>query len=96
MASITFDPADQAEIERRVPEEQMRVRELQQQGMLKALYIPEGAGAPANLWVVFEVGSQAAVQQVLESLPLHPYMRAEVTPLRSLRRAPDAGDVPHP
>ena len=84
MASIRFDPADHAEIERRVPEEQARVRELQQQGLLKALYIPDGAGAPANLWVIFESDSQAAVQQALESLPLYPYMRVELTPLRRL------------
>jgi muconolactone delta-isomerase len=84
MASITFDPADQAEIERRVPEEQTRVRELQQQGVLNALYIPDGAGAPANLWVIFEGDSQAGVQQVLESLPLYPYMRFHLTPLRRL------------
>ena len=84
MASITFDPADQTEIERRVPEEQARVRELQQQGVLKALYIPDGAGAPANLWVIFEGDSQAAVQQALESLPLYPYMRVELAPLRRL------------
>ena len=84
MASISFDPADRAEIERRVPEEQTRVRELQQQGVLTALYIPDGAGAPANLWVIFEGDSQAAVQQALESLPLYPYMRVELAPLRRL------------
>jgi muconolactone delta-isomerase len=84
MASITFDPADQAQIERRVPEEQTRVRELQQRGMLNALYIPDGTGAPANLWVIFEGDSQAAVQQVVESLPLYPYMHVDLTPLRRL------------
>ena len=84
MASITFDPADRAEIERRVPEEQTRVRELQHRGMLNDLYIPDGAGAPANLWVIFEGDSQADVQQVLESLPLYPYMRVEIVPLRRL------------
>jgi muconolactone delta-isomerase len=84
MAAIAFDPADRAEIERRLPEEQTRVRELQQQGTLNALYIPNGAGAPANLWVIFEGDSQAAVQQALESLPLYPYMRVHLTPLRRL------------
>jgi muconolactone delta-isomerase len=84
MASISFDPADRAEIERRVPEEQTRVRELQQQGLLQALYIPAGAGAPPNVWVIFEHDSQAAVQQALESLPLYPYMRVELAPLRRL------------
>ena len=84
MASMTFDPAQHAEIERRLPEEQTRVRELQQQGILEALYIPSGDGAPSNLWVIFKADSQAAVQQVLEGLPLYPYMRVELTPLRRL------------
>ena len=84
MASITFDPAHHAEIERTVPAEQARVRELQQQGVLHALYVPDGAGAPGNVWVVFNGQSQAAVQQALESLPLYPYMHVELTPLRAL------------
>jgi muconolactone delta-isomerase len=84
MASITFDPARHAEIERRVPAEQVRVRELQQEGVLESLYIPESTGAPSNVWVVFNGQSRAAVQQALESLPLYPYMRVELTLLRRL------------
>jgi muconolactone delta-isomerase len=82
MASITLDSTRRAEIERVLPAEQARVRDLQQQGVLKALYLPDGAGPPANLWVVFDGESRAAVQQVLEDLPLYPYMRLELTPLR--------------
>jgi muconolactone delta-isomerase len=84
MASITFDLAHQAEIVRAVPAEQVRVRELQQQGVLESLYVAEAAGAPGKVWVVFNGASPAAVQQALESLPLYPYMHVELTPLRAL------------
>jgi len=84
MASITFDPARHAEVEQRVPAEQVRVRELQRQGVLNSLYIPVGGGAPSNLWAIFSGDSPADIQRALESLPLYPYMQVELTPLRQL------------
>jgi muconolactone delta-isomerase len=84
MASIALDSTRRAEIERVLPAEQARVGELQQQRVLNALYIPDGAGPPDNLWAVFNGESQAAIQQVLESLPLYPYMQVELIPLRPL------------
>jgi muconolactone delta-isomerase len=84
MASITLDATRRAEIERVLPAEQARVGELQQQGVLNALYVPDGARPPANLWVVLTGESRTEIQQVLEDLPLYPYMRVELTPLRSL------------
>jgi len=84
MASITFDPGRHAEVEQGVPAEQVRVRELEQQGRLEALYLPEGAGAPNAVWVVLVGESQADVQRTLESLPLYPYMRVNLTPLRQV------------
>lgn len=84
MASISLDTARRDEIEQALPFEQVRVRELQQQGVLNALYVPDGSGAPAGLWAVFNGTSRAAVQTVLESLPLYPYMQVDLTPLRSL------------
>ena len=85
MASISFDPARHNEVEQLLPAEQARVRELQQQGVLDALYVPDGSGAPAGLWVVFNGDSRDAVQHVVEDLPLYPYMQVDLTPLRSLR-----------
>jgi muconolactone delta-isomerase len=84
MASITFDLARRSDLERTLPAEQARIRELQQQGALEALYIPDSAGVPANVWAVFNADSQDAVQQALESLPMYPYMQIELTQLRSL------------
>lgn len=85
MASIAFDTARRVEVEQLLPAEQARVRELQQQGVLDALYVPDGSGAPAGLWVVFNGDSRDAVQRVIEDLPLYPYMQVDLTPLRSLR-----------
>jgi muconolactone delta-isomerase len=67
------------------PAEQARVRELQQQGVLDALYVPDGAGAPDGLWAVFNGESRDAVQRVIESLPLYPYMQLDLIPLRNLQ-----------
>jgi len=85
MASISFDTARPVEVEQLLPAEQARVRELQQQGILDALYVPDGSGAPAGLWVVFNGDSRDAVQRVIENLPLYPYMQVDLTPLRSLQ-----------
>jgi muconolactone D-isomerase len=85
MASIHLDTDHHREdIERLLPAEQVRVRELNEQGNLEALYVPDGLGAPGNLWAVFDADSDQALQAVLESLPLFPYMQLDVTPLRSL------------
>ena len=85
MATISLDIARRAEVERLIPAESERVRELQQQGILDALYVPDGSGPPAALWVVFNGDSRDAVQRVIEDLPLYPHMQVDLTPLRSLQ-----------
>ncbi len=83
MASISLDREHRSEIEQLVPAETARVRELQNQGVMKALYLPDGNGAPGSLWAIFSGDSSDFVQRTLESLPLYPYMHVELTPLRS-------------
>jgi muconolactone delta-isomerase len=85
MATISLDTARRSEVERLIPAESARVRELQQQGVLEALYVPDGSGAPAALWVVFNSDSRDAVQRVIEDLPMYPYMQVDLIPLRSLQ-----------
>ena len=87
MATISLDSARRAEVERLIPAESRRVRELQQQGVLDALYVPDGSGPPTSLWVVLSGDSREAIQRVIESLPLYPFMQLVVTPLRSLQAA---------
>lgn len=85
MASIHLDTDHRNDIERLLPAEQVRVRELQREGKLDTLYVPDGLGAPANLWAVFNADSRSTLQEILESLPLYPYMQLDVTPLRLLQ-----------
>jgi muconolactone delta-isomerase len=87
LASISLDLTRRSEIDRALPAETARVRELLQSGLMNALYIPEGTGAPASLWGVFSGDSRESVEGVLESLPLYPFMRVELTQLRSLEPA---------
>jgi muconolactone delta-isomerase len=76
MAHVTFvpDPA----IPSLVPAERARVTELARQGTLQALYL---AADNVKGWLVLRGASQAEVEQTLASLPSHPYMRVDLTPL---------------
>jgi muconolactone delta-isomerase len=86
MASITLDMARRrSEVEQALPAEQARVRELMQEGVLTALYVPDGAGAPDILWAIFDGDSKDSVQRVIQSLPLYPYMQLDLIQLRDLQ-----------
>jgi muconolactone delta-isomerase len=87
LASISLDLTRRSEVQRALPAETARVHELMQSGHMNALYIPEGSGAPGSLWGVFSGDSRESVERILESLPLYPYMRIELTQLRSLEPA---------
>jgi muconolactone delta-isomerase len=87
MATISLDTARRAEVERLIRAESERVQELRQQGLLEALYVPDGSAAPATLWVVFNGDSRDAVLRIIENLPLYPYMHVDLTALRSLQGA---------
>jgi muconolactone delta-isomerase len=85
MASITLDTARRrSEVEQALPAEQVRVRELMREGVISALYVPDGSGAPDGLWAIFNGDSRDVVQHVIESLPLYPYMHLELISLRDL------------
>ncbi len=78
MVSINFRTQDRAEILAHVPQEQARIRELREQGVVKALYL--GADG-SHVWIVMQGESQNQVQKDLESLPLYPYMEVAITAL---------------
>ena len=86
LASISLDLTRRSDVERALPG-RPRVRELMQSGQMHALYIPEGTGAPTSLWGVFSGDTRESVEALLESLPLYPFMRIELTQLRSLEPA---------
>ena len=59
-------------------QEHERAADLQRQG--KWLHLWRVVGKFANI-SIFEVESPAELHEILESLPLHPYMEVEVTAL---------------
>ena len=69
------DPAKVTQLSAR---EHERVAELQRQG--KWLHLWRVVGQWANV-SIFKVESPAELHDILESLPLHPYMEIEVTAL---------------
>jgi muconolactone D-isomerase len=69
---------DPEKIKQLSAQEHERAAELQRQG--KWLHLWRVVGKFANV-SVFKVESPAELHEILESLPLHPYMEAEVTAL---------------
>ena len=51
LASISLDLTRRSDVERALPAETARVRELMQSGQMHGLYIPEGTGAPVHCGV---------------------------------------------
>lgn len=70
--------ADPESIKQLSEEEHERARELQQQG--KWLHLWRVAGKYSNV-SVFKVADPGELHEVLNSLPLYPYMEVEVTAL---------------
>jgi muconolactone delta-isomerase len=78
MVDLTFLPGvDVAAIAPLFPQEQEHTRKLTEQGVVEAIYI--GNEAVTHVWIVFKSDSKEALEQVLETFPLHPYQHAEVT-----------------
>jgi muconolactone delta-isomerase len=76
---VTLAPkSDQAEaIGQLIAAEQQRVAELRQAGVIEHLYI----NRPGRAWLVLVADSQAAAEQLLATLPLHPHVEASVESL---------------
>lgn len=81
IVSAKFRPQDRAEIAARIPQEQARIQALREQGIVEALYISSDL---SRVWLVMQGESLDEVQKSLESLPLHPYMEVEITPLSKM------------
>ena len=67
-----------AEIQALIPAEIAKVKELTEQGLVTAVYT---AADMSGAWIVWNVDSQAALEETHNSLPLHPYMNSEITAL---------------
>lgn len=74
----TFKEPPTAEVQAIIPAEQARVKELTEQGLVAAVYI---AADQSRAWAVWNVDSEAALEEAHDSLPLHPHMNSDITEL---------------
>jgi muconolactone delta-isomerase len=74
----TFKAPPTAEVQALIPAEQAKVKELTEQGMIEALYV---AADQSSAWMVWNVDSQAALEETHNTLPLHPHLNSEITVL---------------
>ena len=72
----TFKAPPTAEVQALIPAEIAKVKELTEQGLISAMYM---AADLSSVWVVWDVDSQAALEETHTTLPLHPYMNSEIT-----------------
>ncbi len=59
-----------------VPAEQARVKELTEQGVIEALYL---AADMSVVWIIWNCESQADLEEVHKTLPLHAYLDCDIT-----------------
>jgi len=74
----TFKAPPTAEVQALIPAEMAKVKELTEQGLLAAVYV---AADQSGAWMVWNVDSQAALEEAHNTLPLHPYLNSEITVL---------------
>ena len=74
----TFKAPPTAEVQGMIPAEMAKVKELAEQGLVDAVYT---AADQSAAWMVWNVDSQAALEEAHNALPLHPYMNSEITVL---------------
>jgi|GEM_PF-2404296 muconolactone delta-isomerase len=80
MVSFHYPPGtDRAAIGQLVPAEQARVGELRRQGVIDNLYL---SADRQRGWLVFNAADATALDELLHSLPLHPFMQTDIAELR--------------
>ncbi len=72
----TFKTPPTAEVQALIPAEMAKVKELTEQGLIAAVYV---AADRSGAWMVWNVDSQAALEEAHSTLPLHPYLNSEIT-----------------
>ncbi len=76
LTTETLKAPPTAEVQALMPAELSKVKELTEQGLISAFYI---AADRSGAWMVWNVDSQAALEETHDTLPLHPYMNSEIT-----------------
>ena len=80
---ITTVPAGTSDetVEDTKAREALRARELTDQGHLLRLWKPPAVDGEWRTWGLFRAQDEAQLLDLLDSLPLHPWMHVDVTPL---------------
>jgi len=71
----TFKAPPTEEVKSLMPAEIAKVKELTEQGLIEAVYTAIDQSAA---WIVWNVDSEAALEEAHNALPLHPYMNSEM------------------
>ena len=74
----TFKAPPTAEVQALIPAEIAEVKELTEQGLIAAV---DTVADLSSVWVMWNVDSQAALEETHSTLPLHLYMNTEITVL---------------
>ncbi|MCI0841378.1 MAG: hypothetical protein J4N64_06355, partial [Chloroflexi bacterium] len=69
LTTETLKAPPTAEVQALMPAELAKVKELTEQGLVSAFYI---AADRSGAWMVWNVDSQAALEELHNTLPLHP------------------------
>jgi muconolactone delta-isomerase len=64
------------EVKALIPAEQARTKELSQEGLVEALYI---AADRSGAWLVWNVDSKEALEEIHKTLPLHDHIDQDIT-----------------
>ncbi len=78
IVKASFRQAPNPDILALLPAERARADELMRQGLMVALYV---AADYSTGWSVYDTESRDNVEHALETLPLHPFLDVEITPL---------------
>ena len=78
MLTFTWKKSPDAEVMAAMPAEQVRTKELVEQGTVESL---ELAADQSTFWAVWNCASADEVQDVLRTLPMHKYQNVDVSPL---------------
>ena len=74
----TFKAPPTSDVQALIPAEMAKVKELTEKGLIVAVYV---AADQSSAWMVWNVDSQAALEETHTTLPLHPHMNSEITVL---------------
>ena len=75
MTRETLKAPPTEEVKALFPAETAKGKELIQQGLVEAVYL---AADQSGAWIIWNVASEAVLEETHNTLPLHPYLNSEI------------------